>query len=192
MPFPTNTPSTTNMPANELPADAFDALYRAHWSPVLNYMRLRIGPADAQDAAADVFVRAWSRASTFDASAGSVEAWLWTIARNRATDVLRRTDRAPFQLKDDVANDADGADPARALDRDLDARRLLAAVDALPAVDRDLVALRFGAGHSNRTIASMVGRTEGSVAVRLHRALRKVRTALESDAWNQDVLGQGE
>lgn len=108
------------------------------------------------------------------------------------TDTPSTTDSPPNELKDDIADDANGADPTRRLERDLDTHRLLAAVNALPAADRDLVALRFGAGHTNRTIASIVGRTEGGVAVRLHRALRKVRTALESDAWNQDVLEQGE
>jgi RNA polymerase sigma factor (sigma-70 family) len=46
-------------------------------------------------------------------------------------------------------------------------------------VDQDIIALRFGAGHTNRSIAALLGLSEANVSQRLRRALRKMRTDLQ-------------
>ena len=54
------TPEAPLAPADSaLSAEAFEALYREHWPAVVDYLRFRVGPADAADVAADAFAHAW-------------------------------------------------------------------------------------------------------------------------------------
>ena len=58
---------------------------------------------------------------------------------------------------------------------------MLRAVADLDERERDLIALRFGSGLSNREIATMTGLSDSHVGVILHRALRKLRQTLQPD-----------
>src|SRR5207245_1617895 len=69
---------------------AFEALYDRH-AGLLYALLLRIlgSPEAAQETLQETFVKAWSNASSFDASRGSEVAWLISIARSRGIDRLR-------------------------------------------------------------------------------------------------------
>jgi len=155
---------------------AFRDLYREHLGPVLNYARYRLGADEADDVAADVFTRAWAARGTYDASEGPPFAWLWAIARNAVVDRLRARRSPPAALSSWLRA---GDDPRNAAVQRDEWRRLMAAVGRLGDLDREIIALRFGAGHTNRAIAGMLVMTEANVAQRLRRALRAVRVALE-------------
>lgn len=160
-----------------LDAEAFEELYRKHWEAVLNYARLRVGDADAYDVAADAFGRAWAARARFKTSRGSEGTWLWAIVRNTAIDWGRRSVRrtaAVDQLRSRSATNQAGRSQA-----DDDLRAVIEAVQKQRAIDQEIVALRFGAGHTNRAIAQQLGMTESNVAVRLHRTLRRIRTEVE-------------
>jgi len=78
------------------------------------------------------------------------------------------------RLPDDLpATDTDPAETHR------DRAGTQRALAALSDLDRELVALRFGAGHTNRAIADLLGLTEANVAQRLRRALLAMRRTLE-------------
>lgn len=157
--------------------ELFDQLYQDLWPRVLSYVRLRVGDADGHDIAAEAFTRAWSHRSSFDGERGTAEAWLWTIVRNATVDHLRKGEPVTGALEPQaiVGN----------LDEDVveehELRRTLHSVSRLATTDREIIALRFGGGHTNRSIAEMLSMTEGNVAVRLHRALRRVREDIETE-----------
>lgn len=154
----------------------FRGLYREQLGPVLNYARYRLGASEADDIAADAFTRAWAARATYDAGHGPPAAWLWAITRNAVTDRLRYRRPEPLELPTDLPA---GQDPHGEVARRDEWQRLGAAVARLADVDQEIIALRFGAGHSNRAIAGMLGLSEANVAQRLRRALRTVRMALE-------------
>jgi RNA polymerase sigma-70 factor, ECF subfamily len=156
----------------------FERLYHEQWTAVVNYARFRLGAGEAEDVAADAFSRAWQRRDQYQSQQGPLETWLWGIARNAATDRLRRRRSAPAPLERSVMADLDlEADAARRVEIE----RVTAAMKRLADLDRELIALRFGAGLTNRAIARLVGLSEGNVALRLHRALRRLRVTLERD-----------
>jgi RNA polymerase sigma-70 factor (ECF subfamily) len=159
-------------------ASEYDALYRSLWPAVVNYLRFRVGVADAMDVASDVFARGWAARNAYDRARGTPQAWIWAIARNLGTDQLRRPPPRTEMLEAGLAADGDLADE-RALADDVD--RMLAAVARLGPEDREVIALRFGAGVAHREIGAMLGHEPGTVAVRLHRAIRKLRIALSED-----------
>lgn len=169
---PSRPPGATDRPVS-LDAEAFRNLHRAQAPGVWNYACYRLGPSDAEDAAAEVFARAWAVRDSWRPERGAPEAWLWGIARHVVADALRRLPQASDGMPDDLPDTT--ADPAM---RFSDIDHALAAVARLADIDQDIIALRFGSGHTNRAIAGLLGLTEANVAQRLRRALRTVRTAL--------------
>lgn len=157
-------------------AQGFQDLYRAQVGPVYNYVRYRLGDAEAEDLTAAVFTRAWDLRSRQDPARGTPEAWLWSMARSMVADQQRWLRRRPEQpLSDDLpsADDLSGE-----VLRGIAWEQLVQALDRLPEPDRDLIALRFGAGLPHRAIAAELGLTEPACAQRLHRALRRLRAQL--------------
>jgi RNA polymerase sigma-70 factor (ECF subfamily) len=161
-------------PAAVLDAEAFRGLHQAEAVAIWNYACYRLGPEAAEDAVADVFARAWAARAGWRPDRGTAGAWLWGIARNVVTDGANRRRTAPAPLPDDLPDEAPGSGPEPG-----EVERALAAVAALAALDQDIIALRFGAGHTNRAIAALLDLSEAAVAQRLRRALRSVRVALE-------------
>jgi RNA polymerase sigma-70 factor (ECF subfamily) len=157
----------------ELDAESFRSLHRAQAPGVWNFACYRLGQDDAEDAAAEVFARAWAVRDSWRPERGAPEAWLWGIARHVVADALRRLPRTAADVPEDLPDAA--ADPATRLS---DVDHALAAVARLADIDQEIIALRFGSGHTNRAIAGLLGLTEANVAQRLRRALRTVRTAL--------------
>jgi RNA polymerase sigma factor (sigma-70 family) len=161
--------------------ESFDALYRDCARDLYAYVRTLLGDdAGAEDVTALAFERAYRRRSTFDARRGNQRAWLFGIARNAALDELRRRRRlAPIvgELSDEQA-------PIMEEEADLAIRRttVRAALAALPARDRELVALKFHGGLSNAELAAVLGTSESNAGTRLHRAITKLREACNAPA----------
>lgn len=159
---------------------AFEAFYRQRWPQVMDFARYRLGgEAEAEDAAAETFIRAWALRHRFDGARGTAEAWLFGIARHVVQDQQRRWWRRPPAPLEAAAG---APDPAlEAADDALDWPALRPALARLNRLDQEIIALRFGAGLDHRSIAQALGQGEANVALRLHRGLRRLRRALEED-----------
>jgi len=137
--------------------------------------RLGDGP-EAEDVTSETFERALRYRSSFNPKRGSPAAWLIGIARRAADDHLRlRGIEIPTDdelLLDRRADPEPAVDVAARLD-------LHAAVATLGARDRELIALRYGADLKARDIAALLDQRTNAVEVALHRALERLRVALE-------------
>ncbi len=169
------TSTSTARPASLSEAD-FSRLYQGQLGPVLNYVRYRLGPAEAEDVTADIFARTWARRQEYDPRRGTAEAWLWAIARNATRDHLRRHRPAGREIPQHLAATQDPADEAG---RREEWQQVQAALQRLRPIDREIIALRFGAGETNRAIAALLDLSEANVAQRLRRALRTLRRHLQ-------------
>jgi RNA polymerase sigma-70 factor (ECF subfamily) len=158
--------------------ERFEALYRSSRDDVYRYvLTLLRDPAAAEDVAALAFERAYRRRRTFDRRRGEERAWLFGIARNAALDELRRRRRLAALVgepadADDAASDAgEGAEVAL--------RRTVVetALAALPAREREIVALKFHAGLSNAELARVLGISESNAGTLLYRTMEKLRKA---------------
>jgi RNA polymerase sigma factor (sigma-70 family) len=169
------------MPA-QAPADVeFERLYRASRDDVYAYVATLLRDRfAAEDVTALAFERAYRRRSSFRAARGTARAWLFGIARNAALDELRRRRRT-------TPVDAEPVDEAAIAPEDeaeTGARRLAvrAALGALSARERELVALKFFAGLSNAELAAVIGTSETNAGTRVHRAIHKLREACHETA----------
>lgn len=139
---------------------------------VYAYVAYRVGDgADAEDITSATFERALRYRSSFDSRRGEPAAWLIGIARHCILD---------HGLRDVPSADLpEGAAPGHE-DASLRKLELRAAVATLEERDRELVALRYGADLTARQIAELLGLKTNAVEVALHRALARLRTALET------------
>jgi RNA polymerase sigma-70 factor, ECF subfamily len=156
--------------------ETFAELYERTFPRVYAYVASLVRDRTAaEDVTAQAFERAYRKRSSYRARRGSMEAWLFGIARNAALDELRRRKRRA-SLETDPEDTS-----ARALEdhAELALRRELvrAAMTTLEGKERDLIALKFSGGLSNSEIAQVLGMSETNAGTRLHRALTKLRKA---------------
>lgn len=158
----------------------FEALYHAELPRVYNFFRYRFGDGPlAEDLTSETFEKAWRGRDQYRRDLAAFSTWVFTIARRVAVDHYRRH-HAELSLSDvpELPIDESPEDLAQAQD---DFARLSILLARLADRDRELVALRYGAGLTNRAIARLTGLTESNVGVILHRALVTLRDAWEAE-----------
>jgi RNA polymerase sigma-70 factor (ECF subfamily) len=166
-----------NAPATE--AD-FDELYRLELPRIYNYFRFRVGDGPlAEDLTSETFLKAWRNRERYRRDLGAFSTWLFTIARRVAQDHYRR--RHPEVPLDEALWTSSGVIVEDIADRDADFTRLSVLLAQLAERDRELVALKYGAGLTNRLIARLTGLTESNVGVILHRTLQGLRSNWENE-----------
>jgi RNA polymerase sigma-70 factor (ECF subfamily) len=159
----------------------WEALYVEQMPKVYNYFRYRFGEGpDAEDLTSRTFERAWSARGRDRRDLAGFAPWLLAIARNVGIDHLRarrHRDAAPLE---DAEHVAAGPTPEDEAVRRSDADRLGALLALLPDRERELMALKYGAGLTNRAIARVIGMTETNVGTLAHRTVQRLRVA-----WNE-------
>ena len=172
-------------PAPELPPD-FEAWFREHRESVYRYVRFRVATRDAaEDLTSDVFMKALRSLASYDPRRSAPRTWLLRIARNAVTDYLRTLQRrGGLHISLDRAPDLVSRAPSQE-ERMLQAeqvQRLLNGVATLGAADQEVLSLRYGAGLANLEIAETLKISANAVAVRVHRALSRLRAAVQDTA----------
>lgn len=158
---------------------AFAALF-AHFAPRIKAYVMRLGspPDMAEELAQESLVTVWRRAATFDPAQASAATWIFTIARNKRIDRLRR-ERRPELDPDDPALQPD---PEPAPDSGLDLAeaegRLRAALTELPGEQKHLLELAFYQDLSHRDIALRENLPLGTVKSRIRLALGKLKSRI--------------
>lgn len=158
-------------------------LVRDHASAVLALCRSMVRDARAaEDLSQDAFARAFGALEGFRGEA-SPRTWLLRIARNRCLDHLDRARRAPWLAGGDPDPEPDAHAAAEPPPYDLLTRREDAAraMAVLGEPERALVVLHFGHGVGYPELADAFSLREGTVRMRISRALARMRAALASE-----------
>jgi RNA polymerase sigma-70 factor (ECF subfamily) len=150
----------------------WEEVYREHVGPIYRYVYARTGNrADAEDIAAQVFLRALPRLR-LRASTGEIRSYLMTTARSVLAEHWTLHYGADVGLLDeDVAQPE--PPPVERQDADLGVRRTARVLAALPDHYRRVLELRFLRGYSVRETAREMGITVTNAKVMQHRALRR-------------------
>jgi RNA polymerase sigma-70 factor (ECF subfamily) len=177
-------------------ASAFAELYDYYLPRLHGFLLRRTGDRSvAEDVTATTFVRALDVVRRGDFRNESFGGWLYRVASNALVDHLRRSRRTvPLGIRagdaraeapgaavldtDAGSDDAAAAAFAAALDRDQLGRALL----RLPEVHRRLIVLRFFDDLEPEELCALLGCSRPTFAVRLHRALRALRSVLTEES----------
>jgi RNA polymerase sigma-70 factor, ECF subfamily len=156
--------------------EGFAELYERTFPRVYAYVAsLLRDRAAAEDVTAQAFERAYRKRRSYRAGRGTMEAWLFGIARNAALDELRRRKRRAGLEGDREDTGAMGPDDHAELA--LRRQTVRAALASLDGRERDLIALKFAGALSNGEIGRILGMSESAVGTRLHRTITKLREA---------------
>lgn len=151
----------------------FSELFQAHSRDVYRFALFLSGDHDlAEDIVSETFVRVWHARDRLDLT--TVKAYLLAIARNLFLDERRRAARRTA-LVDEHVDPRPGPERAASSRGELEA--VLAALQALPEVDRAAVLLRAEEGLSYEEIGALLGLTPIAARVKVHRARTKLNRA---------------
>lgn len=158
-------------------AHAFDVLFARYAGAVRRYVARLAGPSAADDLTQTTFlslVRARGRYRV----GSPFKPWLFAIATNAARDDLRR--RRPEELTRDGATPADvAAEEGPESDPGME-RQVRAALEQLPAPQREAIVLHRFEGMGFSEIARALGVSESAVKVRAHRGYQRLRELLRA------------
>ncbi len=162
--------------------DAFGQLYDHFFQSVYRYCAFRMPTNDAEDATADIFVKAWEKLHTYSAYWGTpFGAWLFRIARHTVIDALRREQ----PMADEVPEEHEDQDrfnkPESAVRQQFVLKTVRKAFSELPRDYRDVLHLSTIAGLQTSEIARVLRRREGAIRVLKLRALQKLRSMLPKE-----------
>jgi RNA polymerase sigma factor (sigma-70 family) len=149
----------------------------------LTYSILRDRGA-AEEAAQEVFVRAWRHASAYDPRRGTVAAWLLTIARNVSINMLPARRFDPIDPEVLVAMEArtprgDGNERAGSVETQVvDSEPLREALGRLPEGQRRALVLAVFYGFTAKEMSELDGLPLGTVKTRIRSAMMKLRSEL--------------
>lgn len=145
-------------------------------------------PDDADDVVEETFWQGWRESGRFDATRGTVQTWLLTIARTRSLDRLRARKRRREESADSERSDGQESIARQVEDPQGDAwtgveqqeqrRMVQTALAGLPVEQRTTLELAYYGGLSQSEIAEQTGEPLGTVKTRTRLALQKLREAL--------------
>ncbi len=159
--------------------DAFARLF-VHFAPRLKAWLIRSGaaPGVAEDFAQDAMLTVWRKADLFDAQKAGAATWIFTIARNRRLDLLRRDSR-DLPTPEIVLTGEDIRRPDDILSTAQDAQRVRDALAQLDAPQIEVLRLAFFLESPHSEIARTLDLPLGTVKSRIRNAMIKLRAILE-------------
>ncbi len=170
-------------------ADAAAAFIRRYQGKVYGLARSMVGDADlAEDVAQEAFIRAWRNAQAYDSRRGSVHTWLLVITRNLAIDAMRLRRAQPvdpemfatFDLRTPAARG-----PEAAAETSAEMRDLRAALDDLPAEQRQALLLAGLCGRTAAEISEIESIPLGTAKTRIRTGMAKVRSSMARRGTDQ-------
>jgi len=153
----------------------FEELYRGLHAYVLRFLRLQ-APREAEDLAAETWMSVASALERFSGDEGAFRSWVFTIARRRVVDHIRRSSRRPGDYRP-IAEPGDGPaldDPESTAVAAMETEEALAHIRSLPPDQAEILLLRVLGGLSADQVGEIVGKPAGTVRVLQHRALKRL------------------
>ena len=166
-------------------ARALEELYD-RYTALLYSMALRIlrSPSEAEDAIQEAWLQVWKRASSYDATRGTVAAWLLTMARSRAIDRYRSVaSRGRAEAKVDPEAGPPSTDPASTTAHGQLGERVRSALAMLVPQQRQVLEIAYFEGLSQSEIAARLKAPLGTVKSWTRQGLIRLRELLPEEEW---------
>jgi RNA polymerase sigma-70 factor (ECF subfamily) len=158
-------------------SEAFGFIYKAYYTPVYRYLLIRARSAStAEDLAQTVFVKIFQNLHRFEPRDEPLR-YFFSVARNTLIDFYRKKKESNFSELGDEETPFDVSDNREGLDETMHRALMIASAkrimeEELSDEQREAIALRFFGELSNKEIAKLLGKTEGTIRQMQSRALR--------------------
>lgn len=163
--------------------EALGILYSQYVGRIYAYHFQHTGNrAEAEDLTSRTFYRVLKHLPRYRDQGLPFSAWLFRIAHNLQANWYRDRQRHPVVVLNEEWEEhgIEVEGPERAAEHRALQERLHEVLKTLPAEQREVLALKFGAQMSNAEIAAVLGRTEGAIKSLYHRILLRLREAMET------------
>jgi RNA polymerase sigma-70 factor (ECF subfamily) len=165
--------------AQHLDERALAAIYEQFYPRIYSYALLQTGDTSlAEDIASEVMLKVLEALPRYRFRGAPLAAWIYRIAHNCVVDHHRRRRRRQEVRLDETAPPPAAHNPEGGSDLSLQRHDLQRALQRLTYEQRQVIILKFVQGLDNRTIARVMGRSEGSVKSLQHRALKALERLL--------------
>ena len=165
--------------------EAFRSLFAAYGPSAMALAARVLRQAHlAEEIVQEAFLSLWMSPGLYDERRGSVKAWLMTMVHHRAVDAVRREEAQRRRADESVAGlreatDDPSEDVVEAVAAPAERAAIRAALDALPAEQREVLELMYFDGLSQTQVAERTGAPLGTVKSRALLGMRRMRGALE-------------
>jgi len=176
----------------------FGRIYDAHFDTIFHYILYRVGRVQtAEDLAAQTFYKALNNLWKFRWTGAPISAWLYRIATNEVNSYFRKRKNKVHTNIDRVTNQIE--DETNRPDRELESAeadmqqhrtfiQLNRCIRQLKNDEQALITMRYFEKKSFKEIAEIMGKREGTLRMRLWRALDKLKTMLEKQGIENETI----
>jgi len=163
--------------------EAFGRVYGFYAPRIAAYLR-RVGAYSdvAEDLAQEVLLTVWRRAHQFDPQKAALSTWIYTIARNKRIDALRRERHPEFDLDDPTLEESEAPRGDTHTETEMVKDEIRSAIATLPREQAELLRIFYFEDKTHSVIADELGLPLGTVKSRLRLAVAKLRSLLEGVA----------
>lgn len=160
-----------------------DNIFESYYKRIFNYIFYRVYcQYTAEDLSSQVFEKVIRKIDTYTPSKSTFEVWLFAITRNVVNDYFRSQKKFKMisfdKIKELVSRKKD---PEEMVIKSEGKDNLSKALNSLSAKERNIVALKFGAGLKNKEIAELLQKTESNIGIMIHRLLKKLKNEMEME-----------
>lgn len=159
--------------------DAFAGIYDIFIDPIYRYVYYRVKSVDAEDLVETVFLKVWENIRQYKPRKKSFSAWIFRIAHNLVVDYYRSSKGNMIEeLTPQVPDQSREHNPIRVTQGVLDQDALKEAIGKLKKQYQEVIIYKFINDLSNKEIADILKKSEGSLRILQFRALKALKREL--------------
>lgn len=167
--------------AAEGESSAFGLLYDKYHPAIYRFVYLKVSHREeAEDITHHVFLNAWQNIDTFEDQGLPITSWLYKIAHNKVVDYYRtrRFTANIDEIPEEILNITQGDGQEQAGQR-IAIEKVFEALRSLPEDQQNVVIMRFVEELPHKNIAQVLGKSEGTIRVLQHRAIKSLQHILK-------------
>ncbi|MGI5827796.1 MAG: RNA polymerase sigma factor [Patescibacteria group bacterium] len=152
---------------------AFGQIYETFYKRIYRFIYYMVyDPETASDLTQNTFLKTWKSLSSFDVQKGTLQAFIFAVARNAVIDFKRKKKNLALDTAETIPSDDDIQETLLSKEQKAVVYKTMG---FLKEFEKLLIVLRYFEELSFNEIAQVVNKEEGAVRVRVHRILKKMR-----------------
>ncbi|WP_081390634.1 sigma-70 family RNA polymerase sigma factor [Paenibacillus odorifer] len=168
--------------------EEFTRMYDTYYQRVYKYISYRINNHHvSEDICSQVFETVMCKYYSFSQEKSNFEVWLFAIVRNAVTDYFRAQKKRSYTSLDSLLELIfPKPSPEELAIREDNNQALFKALSKLREKERNIIAMKYGAGLKNSEIAQIMGVSESNIGVVVYRSLKKLHISLKAGGFKNE------